>query len=101
MDNDAIQGYLESRLIKNKESFVVDLVKDSIRYSLKRLILPSIEREIRSELTERAEKEAIKTFSTNTAANCRAAERNLSSFANAYSRASGRQIHPSCPSPAG
>lgn len=43
----------------------------------------------------------IKTFSTNTAANCRAAERNLSSFANAYSRASGRQIHPSCPSPAG
>lgn len=65
MDNDAIQSYLEGKLIKNKDSFVVDLVKDSIKDSLKRLILPSIEREIRSELTETADKQAIETFSTN------------------------------------
>ena len=65
MENDAIQEYLESKIIKNKESFVVSLVKDSIKDSLKRLILPSIEREIRSELTESAETKAIETFGVN------------------------------------
>ncbi len=65
MDNDAIESYLESKLIKNKDSYVVDLVKASIKDSLKRLILPSIEREIRSELTESSDKQAIETFSTN------------------------------------
>ena len=65
MDNDAIQSFLENKLIKNKDSYVVDLVKASIKDSLKRLILPSIEREIRSELTSTAEKQAIDTFSTN------------------------------------
>lgn len=65
MDNEAIESYLESKLIKNKDSFVVDLVKSSIKDSLKRLILPSIEREVRSELTEKSETLAIETFSTN------------------------------------
>ncbi len=65
IDNEVIQNYLEGKLIKNKDSFVVDLVKEAIKDSLKRLILPSIEREIRSELTETADKQAIKTFSTN------------------------------------
>ena len=65
MDIDAIQEYLESKMIKNKDSFVCTLVKDSIKDSLKRLILPSIEREIRSELTEDAETKAIETFSVN------------------------------------
>ena len=65
MDNEAIEGYLESKLIKNKDSYVVDLVKSSIKDSLKRLILPSIEREIRSELTEKSETIAIETFGTN------------------------------------
>lgn len=65
MDTEAIQSYLESKLIKNKESFVVELVQNSIKDSLKRLILPSIEREIRSELTEKAETLAIETFGIN------------------------------------
>ena len=60
-----IESYLESKIIKNKDSFVVDLVKMSIKDSLKRLILPSIEREIRSELTEKADEKAISTFGTN------------------------------------
>ncbi len=64
-DNVAIEDYLEGKLIKNKDSFVVDLVCSSIKDSLKRLILPSIEREIRNELTENAEKIAIETFGTN------------------------------------
>ena len=65
IDEETIQSYLESKLIKNKESFVVDLVKKSIKDSLKRLILPSIEREIRSELTENSENKAIETFGVN------------------------------------
>ena len=65
MDNEAIEKYLEEKIIKNKDSFVCDLIKASIKDSLKRLILPSIEREIRSELTEDAETKAIDTFSVN------------------------------------
>ena len=65
MDDDAIQSYLEGKLIKSNESFVVELVKNSIKDSLKRLILPSIEREIRSELTEKVERIAIDTFGVN------------------------------------
>ena len=65
MDNEVIEGYLEKKFIKNPESFAVDLIKSSIKDSLKRLILPSIEREIRNELTERAEVVAIETFGTN------------------------------------
>jgi uncharacterized protein len=64
-DDDAIIAYLEEKIIKNKSSFVCDLIKESIKDSLKRLILPSIEREIRSELTEVAEEKAIETFSVN------------------------------------
>ena len=64
-DIDDIEKCLESKIIKNTNSFVVDLVKSSIKDSLKRLIMPSVEREIRNELTEKSEKLAIETFSTN------------------------------------
>ena len=65
MDNEAIEAYLESKLIKNKDSFVVELVRNSIKDSFKRLILPSIVREVRSELTEISETIAFETFGTN------------------------------------
>ena len=64
-DNSKIEEYLESKIIKNRDSFVVDVVINAIKDSLKRLILPSIEREVRSEVTERSEKKAIETFSKN------------------------------------
>ena len=64
-DLDEIIKFLESKIIKNNDSFVTPLVKDSIKDSLKRLIMPSIEREIRSELTENSEVKAIDTFSKN------------------------------------
>ena len=64
-DLDNIQSYLESKIIKNDKSFVVDIVKNAIKDSLKRLILPSIEREIRSELTEKSESLAIENFKSN------------------------------------
>ena len=58
-------SYLESKIIKNKDSFVVEEVKDAIKDSYKRLIFPSIEREIRAELKENAEVVAIDNFSKN------------------------------------
>ena len=65
VDVENILGYLESKIIKNNESFVVNIVKDAIKDSYKRLIAPSIEREIRSDLTEIAHEAAIENFSKN------------------------------------
>lgn len=60
-----IIAFLEKKLIKNKESECANIVSDSIKDSLKRLILPSFEREIRSDLTLKANVEAIKSFQDN------------------------------------
>ena len=64
-DFDNILLNQERKFIKNEKSFVCDTVKVAIKDALKRLILPSIEREIRSELTEEASKKAILTFQDN------------------------------------
>ena len=64
-DLDKVTSWLESKIIKNANSFVVDTVKISIKDSLKRLIIPSIERDIRSEVTSVSEEKAIETFSSN------------------------------------
>ena len=65
IDKDGIISYLEKKLIKNDKSFVVDVVKEAINDSYKRLIAPSIEREIRSDLTEVGEEAAIDNFGKN------------------------------------
>jgi len=62
---DDIYKYLEQKLIKNEASIVSPIVKEAIKDSYKRLIEPSIEREIRSELFESAEDNAIDVFSKN------------------------------------
>ena len=59
-----ITKFLEKKIIK-RESFVNSLVKDAIKDSLKRLILPSVEREIRADLKEKGEDRAIENFSSN------------------------------------
>ena len=64
-DKERVLNFLEKRLIKNDKSFVVDIVKDAIEDSYKRLIEPSIEREIRSDLTEIGEESAIDNFGKN------------------------------------
>ncbi len=64
-DKDKILTYLETKIIKNPNSFVVSYVKEAILDSLKRLIYPSIEREIRATLTTEAEEKAIVTFQDN------------------------------------
>ena len=57
--------FLKNKLIKNFDSFVCDIVISAIEDSYKRLIFPSIEREIRSELSEKAEDVAIDNFGVN------------------------------------
>ena len=64
IDKDKIISYLESKIIKKEAPFNY-VIEDAIKDSYKRLIGPSIEREIRSELTEHAEDEATKNFSLN------------------------------------
>lgn len=64
-EKEEIFQYLRKKMIKNEKSFVVPTVEDAMQDSFKRLIYPSIEREIRSELTEKAEEQAIKNFSGN------------------------------------
>ena len=62
---DEIISFLESKIIKNDKSFVCSIVKNSIIDSYKRLISGSIEREIRSDLKEKADIAAISNFSKN------------------------------------
>lgn len=65
VDDAKVISFFEEKIIKNKESFVTDIVKNAIKDSYKRLIFPSVEREIRAALSEKAEDVAIKNFSEN------------------------------------
>ncbi len=65
VNNEEIEEFLYKKVIKNNSSLVCDFVKDAIKDSLKRLILPSVEREVRSELTDRASEVSIENFSEN------------------------------------
>lgn len=65
IDEMNILDYLYKKIIKVENSYVVDIVKNAINDAYKRLIAPSIEREIRSELTEKASDIAINNFGKN------------------------------------
>ena len=61
-----IESYLQKKLIKNEKAIEAkEIVIKAIKDSLKRLILPSIEREIRSELTDKANIVAINNYKDN------------------------------------
>ncbi|MEC0718031.1 Tex family protein [Bacillus licheniformis] len=62
---DRIQVYLEKRILQQKQTSAQDVLKSAIEDGYKRLIQPSIEREIRKELTEKAEDQAIHIFAEN------------------------------------
>ena len=64
VDNDRFLNIISKNIII-KNSQTEDVLKSTIEDSFKRLILPSIEREIRNELTERAEEKAMKVFNEN------------------------------------
>ena len=59
-----ILTYIEKDIIKGETQFT-QMLKDTIKDSFERLIEPSIDREIRSNLTEKAEEKAIKVFGKN------------------------------------
>jgi len=65
INNEEVISFLESKIIKDDKNVVVELVKNAIKDSYKRLIFPSIEREIRTDLKEKADISAIENFSNN------------------------------------
>src|SRR5690606_1298341 len=63
---ESIVEYLQRKVIKQRTTNeIMELLRAAIEDSYKRLIEPSIEREIRTSLTEKAEEQAISVFATN------------------------------------
>lgn len=62
---DEILGYLKKKIITNENADTKEVIAEAIEDSYKRLIAPAIEREIRNELTEKAEDGAISVFGKN------------------------------------
>lgn len=65
IEEEKILRYLEKNIITRNNAFTNQLLKDVIQDSYRRLIAPAIEREIRNELTEKAEDGAIHVFGKN------------------------------------
>ena len=65
VDTDYVLAWFDKKIIKNDNSPVSSYIKDAIRDSYKRLIFPSVEREVRAELKEVAEEQAIDVFGKN------------------------------------
>lgn len=65
LDGAKIMEFLERKNIKNKDSFCAKYIKEAIEDSYKRLIFPSVEREIRSDLSDKAEESSIENFGKN------------------------------------
>ncbi|MFW0782223.1 Tex family protein [Rossellomorea marisflavi] len=64
-DSESILRFLNKQVIKDTRSQAASIVQEAIEDGYKRLILPSVEREIRGELTDKAEDQAIHIFSEN------------------------------------
>lgn len=62
---DEVISYLDKKIIKGDNKELIDIVSSAILDSYKRLIFPSIEREIRSDLTDKASEDAIFSFGKN------------------------------------
>ena len=66
VDAEVMHGVIAQSIIKNEKNIFFGLLQDTIADAYKRLMAPSIEREMRNLLTERAEAEAVKIFAKNT-----------------------------------
>ncbi|MCI2255911.1 RNA-binding transcriptional accessory protein [Domibacillus sp. PGB-M46] len=64
-DEERVIRYLTKKFIQNEQSPAAPILLDAARDAYKRLIRPSVEREVRNELTEAAEERAIHIFSEN------------------------------------
>ena len=65
-DEAAMRSLIAQSVIRNERSVFKELLEDTVADAYKRLLAPSIEREMRNLLTERAEAEAVKIFARNT-----------------------------------
>lgn len=65
VDESAVLSYLERQMIKYPDSPAAVAVREAYQDSYKRFIQPAIEREIRNELTEKADEKAIEIFGEN------------------------------------
>lgn len=65
LPEEEVLSKIKAKVIKDKEAATYEYLEKAIEDSYKRLIFPSIEREIRGNLTERAEEEAIDVFAMN------------------------------------
>lgn len=65
IDKERFYDYINRMIVGNKKSVVNDIIKECVKDAFDRLIRPSIEREIRNELTQRAEDKSLSLFSTN------------------------------------
>ncbi len=64
-DKERMTSYLERKIIRRESSPSALYIKEAIDDALKRLIYPSLEREVRAELTDKGEEQAIEVFSDN------------------------------------
>lgn len=60
-----VTSYLKSNCVKKARSITSEFVERAIDDSYDRLIFPSVEREVRNELTEKAQEQAMKVFAAN------------------------------------
>ncbi|MGG3956870.1 Tex family protein [Bhargavaea massiliensis] len=65
VDVERMIAYIRKQIITNERSSAADIVAEAIEDAYKRFIAPSIEREVRNELTEHAEERAIHVFAEN------------------------------------
>lgn len=66
LETEKIHELIAASVIRNEKSIFYEMLQDTIADAYKRLMAPSIEREMRNLLTERAEAEAVKIFAKNT-----------------------------------
>ena len=66
LETEKIHELIASSVIRNEKSIFYEMLQGTIADAYKRLMAPSIEREMRNLLTERAEAEAVKIFAKNT-----------------------------------
>ena len=65
VEEEKIYEYLERQLVQNTRAVTAEFVREAYKDSYKRFIGPAIEREIRNELTEEADEQAINIFGEN------------------------------------
>ena len=65
IDTDRFIQYIYNGIMRRRESSLDTFIEDTVKDAFKRLIFPSVEREVRNELTEKAQEQALNVFSVN------------------------------------